>query len=80
MQERPQSLLNKGDNIMKRRSRWFLVATAAIALASSLSSLPYLAALTSAPASASYPTQGLTLAAAPMANTSWQGMLMAGRW
>ena len=67
---------------MKRRSRWFLAATVALALGSSLLSLPYLTSLTSAPSSASYQPQpqGVAVAAAPPANTSWHEMLMAGRW
>ncbi|MDB5730690.1 MAG: hypothetical protein JWQ03_585 [Variovorax sp.] len=63
---------------MKSRSRWFLVATVAIAMGSSLLSPP-LASVTPS-SSASYQAQGVTVAAAPDANTSWHEMLMARRW
>ncbi len=62
---------------MKRRSRRFLVATLAIALGSSLLSLTSMAPVFTSEASA---PQVLTVAATHMSGTSWQGMLMAGRW
>ncbi len=62
---------------MKRRSRRFLVAALAIALGSSLLSLPLMTPRFNSEASAS---QVLTVAAVPASGTSWQGMLMAGRW
>lgn len=64
---------------MKRRSHWFLAATAAVALGSSLLSLPYLTSLASSPSSASYQALGVMVAAAPPINTSWHEMLMSGR-
>ena len=62
---------------MKSRSRRFLVATLAIALGSSLLGLTSMAPVFTSEAAA---PQVLTVAAAPMSGTSWQGMLMAGRW
>ncbi|MGV8805931.1 MAG: hypothetical protein ACWA6Y_13350 [Polaromonas sp.] len=62
---------------MKRRSRRFLVAALAIALGSSLFSLPSMTPGFTSEASASH---ALTVVAAPMSGISWQGMLMAGRW
>ena len=62
---------------MKSRSRKFLVAALAIALGSSLLGLPLMTPGFTSEASAA---QVLTVAAAPMSGTSWQGMLMAGRW
>ncbi|MEP6587355.1 MAG: hypothetical protein ABJA84_01180 [Polaromonas sp.] len=58
---------------MKRRSRRILAATAAIALASSLLGIPYLAGLPD-------PHAGFTVPATPFPNASWQQVLMAGRW
>ncbi|MGH8830804.1 MAG: hypothetical protein ACREXV_06900 [Polaromonas sp.] len=62
---------------MKRSSRRFLVAAVAIALGSSLLSLPYLTPAFSSESSAS---QVLTVAPVPVDSASWQGVLMAGRW
>lgn len=63
---------------MKRSSRRFLVAAVAIALGSSLLSLPYLTPAFSSESSAS---QILTVAPpVPVDSASWQGVLMAGRW
>ncbi|MDQ3061044.1 MAG: hypothetical protein M3R45_16270 [Pseudomonadota bacterium] len=64
---------------MKRRSRWHLAATVAVALGSSLLSQPYLTSLASSPSSAPYQALGVTVAVAPPINTSWHEMLMSGR-
>lgn len=58
---------------MKRRSRWFLVTTAAVALASSLLGIPY---LTGAPEAQA----GVSVSATPFPHASWEQVLMAGRW
>ena len=62
---------------MKSRSRKFLVAALAIALGLSLLGLPSMTPGSTSEAAAPHV---LTVAAAPMSGTSWQGMLMAGRW
>ena len=61
---------------MKSRSRRFLVATLAIALGSSLLSLPLMTPSFNSEASA---PQVLTVAAVPVSGTSWQGVMMAAR-
>lgn len=62
---------------MKSRSRKFFVAAFAIAVGSSLLSLPYMTPDFTSQAAA---PQVLTVSAAPMSGTSWHGMLMVGRW
>lgn len=62
-----------GDNIMKRRSRRFLVAAAVVALLSSPLGVQYLTAALDQHA-------GVTAPVAPFPHASWQQVLMAGRW
>lgn len=61
----------------RRRSRWALVATVAVALGASLMSSPSLTPLAFSSAAPSTHTQG---AGAPPSNASWQVTLMGGPW
>lgn len=60
----------------RRRSRWALVATVAIALGTALMSQPSLTPL----AFSGAPHTTAQGAGVPPANASWQVTLMGGRW
>ena len=61
---------------MKSRSRRFLVTFIAVALGSSLLSLPYLTPSRSPEVATSHAL--MAVAAAPAVGASWQGVFMAG--
>lgn len=61
----------------RRRSRWALVVTVALALGASLMSLPSLTPVAFSSPAPYTPAQG---AGAPLANASWQVTLMGGPW
>lgn len=61
----------------RRRSRWVLAATVAVALGTSLMSSP---SLTPVAASSAVPSLHAHSAGAPPSNASWQVTLMGGPW
>ncbi len=60
-----------------RRSRWVLAATVAIALGTSLASLPLLTPLAS---SSILAPKAVFSAGAPPASASWQVVMTSNRW
>lgn len=62
----------------KRRSRWVPVAAVAVALVTASWSVPSGTPLTMASHAA--PVSGHNAASVPATNTSWQTLLMSGRW